>query len=69
MYGLSRVKYSRKSILARLIILAQDCLFLPQKQVGIIDKIFSRAGASDNIGMGQSTFVQMLETASILREH
>ena len=55
---------------ALIAILAQTGLFVPaaEARIGIIDKIFSRVGASDNIGMGQSTFmVEMLETASILR--
>jgi DNA mismatch repair protein MutS len=43
--------------------------FVPAEKVrmGIIDKIFTRVGASDNISMGESTFmVEMNETASIL---
>jgi DNA mismatch repair protein MutS len=43
--------------------------FVPADQVrmGVIDKIFTRVGASDNISMGESTFmVEMNETASIL---
>src|SRR5690606_29091963 len=36
-------------------------------KIGVIDKIFTRVGASDNISMGESTFmVEMNETASIL---
>ena len=43
--------------------------FVPAKSVGMgwYDKIFTRVGASDNISMGESTFmVEMNETASIL---
>lgn len=51
-------------------ILAQIGSFVPAKRanIGIVDKLFSRIGASDNISSGQSTFmVEMLETAYITR--
>ncbi len=54
---------------ALLAILAQMGSFLPAKKahIGIIDKVFSRIGASDNLSRGQSTFmVEMTETANIL---
>ena len=54
---------------ALIVLLAQMGSFVPADQVrmGIIDKIFTRVGASDNISMGESTFmVEMNETASIL---
>ena len=54
---------------ALIVLLAQMGSFVPAEQVrmGIIDKIFTRVGASDNISMGESTFmVEMNETASIL---
>merc|ERR1711991_206216 len=54
---------------AIIIILAQTGLFVPAEKVeiGLVDKIFSRVGASDNLSKGQSTFmVEMMETASIL---
>jgi len=54
---------------ALIVLLAQIGSFVPADQVrmGIIDKIFTRVGASDNISMGESTFmVEMNETASIL---
>jgi DNA mismatch repair protein MutS len=49
-------------------ILAQIGSFVPAKNahIGVVDKLFSRIGASDNISSGQSTFmVEMLETANI----
>ncbi len=54
---------------ALITILAQIGSFVPAKkmQFSIVDRIFTRVGASDNISMGESTFmVEMNETASIL---
>jgi DNA mismatch repair protein MutS len=54
---------------ALITILAQIGSFVPAKKMrfSIIDRIFTRVGASDNISMGESTFmVEMNETASIL---
>ncbi len=54
---------------ALIVLLAQMGSFVPADQVrmGVVDKIFTRVGASDNISMGESTFmVEMNETASIL---
>ena len=55
---------------ALLCIMAQIGCFVPAKEgkFGIVDKIFSRIGASDDLARGQSTFmVEMTETANILR--
>jgi DNA mismatch repair protein MutS len=55
---------------ALMIIMAQMGSFVPAKEakIGIVDRIFTRVGASDNLVMGQSTFmVEMTETAYILR--
>ncbi|MDF0707969.1 DNA mismatch repair protein MutS [Flagellimonas okinawensis] len=64
---------SGKSALLRqtalIVLLAQMGSFVPAKEahLGVVDKIFTRVGASDNISMGESTFmVEMNETASIL---
>lgn len=54
---------------AILVILAQIGSYLPAKtaHIGLIDKVFSRIGASDDLARGQSTFmVEMSETANIL---
>ncbi len=64
---------SGKSALLRqtalIILMAQMGSFVPAKaaHIGLVDKIFTRVGASDNISQGESTFmVEMLESASIL---
>lgn len=56
---------------ALIAILAQAGCFVPAAaaHIGIIDKVFSRVGASDDLARGRSTFmVEMVETASILNQ-
>ena len=64
---------SGKSALLRqtalIVLMAQMGSFVPAKhaKIGLVDKVFTRVGASDNISLGESTFmVEMNETASIL---
>ncbi|WP_306252574.1 DNA mismatch repair protein MutS [Parvularcula sp. IMCC14364] len=56
---------------ALIAILAQIGSFVPasQARIGIVDRVFSRVGASDDLARGRSTFmVEMVETASILNQ-
>ena len=56
---------------ALIAVLAQSGSFVPagRAKVGIVDRLFSRVGASDNLARGRSTFmVEMVETAAILAQ-
>ena len=56
---------------ALITLMAQVGSFVPATEatIGVVDKIFTRVGASDDLSMGQSTFmVEMMEVASILKE-
>jgi DNA mismatch repair protein MutS len=56
---------------ALIVVLAQAGAFVPaaRARVGIVDRLFSRVGASDNLARGRSTFmVEMVETAAILAQ-
>jgi len=56
---------------ALITLMAQVGSFVPATSatIGVVDKIFTRVGASDDLSMGQSTFmVEMMEVASILKE-
>ena len=56
---------------ALITLMAQIGSFVPatSAKIGVVDKIFTRVGASDDLAMGQSTFmVEMMEVAEILRE-
>lgn len=55
---------------ALIAIMAQAGFYVPAEQacIGVVDKVFSRVGASDDLAKGQSTFMmEMVETSSILR--
>ena len=56
---------------ALITLMAQVGSFVPAEKatIGVVDKIFTRVGASDDLSMGQSTFmVEMMEVSSILKE-
>ncbi|MFZ5802286.1 MAG: DNA mismatch repair protein MutS [Candidatus Omnitrophota bacterium] len=56
---------------AHIVLLAQIGSFVPARsaRIGLVDRIFTRIGASDNLALGESTFmVEMVETAHILQK-
>ena len=65
----SKSTYMRQ--VALITLMAQVGSFVPASEahIGVVDKIFTRVGASDDLSMGQSTFmVEMMEVATILKE-
>ncbi len=55
---------------ALIVLMAQIGCFIPAKkaEMGLVDRVFTRIGASDNLALGQSTFmVEMMEIANILK--
>ena len=66
--GADRCAYMRQTAL--IVLMAQMGSFVPAKsaRIGVVDRVFTRIGASDDLSSGQSTFmVEMSEVASILR--
>ena len=64
-------KYTYMRQVALITLMAQCGSFVPAESanIGVVDKIFTRVGASDDLSMGQSTFmVEMMEVATILKE-
>ncbi|KWV91220.1 DNA mismatch repair protein MutS [Erythrobacter sp. YT30] len=56
---------------ALIVVMAQSGCFVPahEAEIGLVDRLFSRVGASDNLARGRSTFmVEMVETAAILSQ-
>ena len=61
--------YMRQVALITLMVQVGSFVPATEAQIGVVDKIFTRVGASDDLSMGQSTFmVEMMEVATILKE-